>query len=116
MLLSGLRSAEVLALKVSDVDIPRGWVLVTGKGDKERRVPVDAEVAGLIQTYLLAERPDTGTPVLSVAAKGRTRGRPPTAQGLRAVSPYHRACSAVAGGPPPAVPGSSGTRLSMGGL
>ncbi|MGH3847019.1 MAG: site-specific integrase, partial [Pseudonocardiaceae bacterium] len=39
MLLSGLRSAEVLALRVSDVDIPRGWVLVTGKGDKERRVP-----------------------------------------------------------------------------
>ena len=63
MLLSGLRSAEVLALNVSDVDIPRGWVLVTGKGDKERRVPVDAEVAGLIQTYLLLERP------------GRRRGR-----------------------------------------
>jgi integrase len=51
MLLSGLRSAEVLALRVSDVDIPRGWALVTGEGDKERRVPVDAEVAGLIQTY-----------------------------------------------------------------
>jgi integrase len=28
MLLSGLRSAEVLALNVSDVDIPRGWALV----------------------------------------------------------------------------------------
>jgi integrase/recombinase XerC len=51
MLLSGLRSAEVLALRVGDVDIPRGWVLVTGKGDKERRVPVDAEVAGLIQAW-----------------------------------------------------------------
>ena len=39
MLLSGLRSAEVLGLRVADVDIGRGWVRVTGKGDKERRVP-----------------------------------------------------------------------------
>ena len=79
MLLSGLRSAEVLALRVGDVDIPRGWALVTGKGDKERRVPVDAEVAGLIQTYLLAERPDADTAGtvadrLFTVAKGPNRG------------------------------------------
>ena len=78
MLLSGLRSAEVLALNVGDVDIPRGWALVTGKGDKERRVPVDAEVAGLIQTYLLLERPDadadgTATDRLFLVAKGPNR-------------------------------------------
>ena len=59
MLLSGLRSAEVLGLRVADVDIARGWVRVTGKGDKERRVPLDPDVAGLIQSYLLAERPET---------------------------------------------------------
>jgi len=52
MLLSGLRSGEVVGLTVADIDIPRGWVRVTGKGDKERRVLVDAEVAGLIQTCL----------------------------------------------------------------
>ncbi len=34
MLLSGLRSAEVLGLRVADVDIGRGWVRVTGKGDQ----------------------------------------------------------------------------------
>jgi ATP/maltotriose-dependent transcriptional regulator MalT len=49
MLYSGLRSAEVLALGVQDVDVARGWVLVCGKGGRERRVPVDREVAGLIQ-------------------------------------------------------------------
>ena len=59
MLLSGLRSAEVLGLRVADVDIGGGWVRVTGKGDKERRVPLDPDVAGLIQSYLLAERPET---------------------------------------------------------
>ena len=41
MLLSGLRSAEVLGLRIADVDIGGGWVRVTGKGDKERRVPLD---------------------------------------------------------------------------
>lgn len=51
MLFSGLRSGEVLALSVDDVDIALGWVRVLGKGDKERRVPVDREVAGLVQSY-----------------------------------------------------------------
>src|SRR6266496_4252265 len=43
MLLSGLRSAEVLGLGVRDVDIGRGWLRVIGKGDKERRVPRSEE-------------------------------------------------------------------------
>ena len=59
MLLSGLRSAEVLSLRVADVDIARRWVRVFGKGGKERSVPIDTDVAGAIQTYLLAERPET---------------------------------------------------------
>ena len=46
MLFSGLRSAEVLGLQVRDVDIARGWVRVVGKGDKERRVPLDPTSPG----------------------------------------------------------------------
>ena len=90
MLLSGLRSAEVLGLRVADVDIGRGWVRVTGKGDKERRVPLDPDVAGLIQSYLLAERPETASRTLFVVAKGPHRGQPLTAAGLRTVFRYHR--------------------------
>jgi site-specific recombinase XerD len=120
MLLSGLRPAEVLALKVGDVDIPRGWVLVTGKGDKERRVPVDAEVAGLIQAYLLAERPDgdadgAATDRLFVVAKGPNRGRPLTPEGLRAVFRYHRERSGVTAGHPHALRHSFGTALAEAG-
>ena len=77
MLLSGLRSAEVLGLRVADVDIGRGWVRVTGKGDKERRVPLDPDVAGLIQAYLLAERPETASRELFIVAKGPHRGGRP---------------------------------------
>src|SRR5215475_12951690 len=75
MLFSGLRSAEVLGLAVADVDIPRGWIRVMGKGGKERRVPLDPDVAGLIQAYLLAERPETPSRALFVVANGPHRGR-----------------------------------------
>ena len=47
---------------------------VTGKGDKERRVPLDPDVAGLIQSYLLAERPETAIRALFVVARARTAG------------------------------------------
>ena len=74
MLFSGLRSAEVLALTVADVDIARGWARVTGKGGRERRVPVDAQVAGWVQTYLLAERPETDHDRAVRGGQGRATG------------------------------------------
>jgi site-specific recombinase XerC len=100
MLLSGLRSAEVLSLRVADVDIARRWVRVFGKGGKERSVPIDTDVAGAIQTYLLAERPETDADALFVVAKGANRGRPLTPAGLRTVFRYHRERSGVAAGHP----------------
>ncbi len=91
MLFSGLRSAEVRGLAADDVDIALGWVRVMGKGEKERRVPVDREVCALVQSYLLTERPESDSRTLFLVAKGPTRGRPLTAAGLRAVFRYHRA-------------------------
>jgi site-specific recombinase XerD len=116
MLLSGLRSAEVLGLRVADADIGRGWVRVTGKGGKERRVPVDPDVAGLIQSYLLAERPETASPALFIVAKGPHRGQPLTAAGLRRVFRYHREISGVAAGHPHALRHSFGTALAEAGV
>src|SRR5215469_15510035 len=116
MLLSGLRSAEVLGLRVADADIGRGWVRVTGKGDKERRVPLDPDVAGVIQAYLLAGRPETASRALFIVAKGPTRGRPLTAAGLRRVFRYHREISGVAAGHPHALRHSFGTALAEAGV
>ncbi|HYN30184.1 MAG TPA: tyrosine-type recombinase/integrase [Dermatophilaceae bacterium] len=45
MLYCGLRSCEVLALTVVDVDLGGRWLTVQGKGGKERRVPLDGDVA-----------------------------------------------------------------------
>jgi site-specific recombinase XerD len=116
MLLSGLRSAEVLGLRVADVDIGRGWVRVMGKGDKERRVPLDPDVAGLIQSYLLAERPETSSRALFLVAKGPHRGQPLTAAGLRRVFRYHREISGVAAGHPHALRHTFGTALAEAGV
>ena len=116
MLFSGLRSAEVLALTVADVDIARGWARVTGKGGRERRVPVDAQVAGWIQTYLLAERPDTDATALFVVAKGPHRGRPLTPAGLRTIFRYHRDRAGVPAAHPHALRHSFGTALAEAGV
>jgi integrase/recombinase XerD len=116
MLLCGLRAGEVLALDVADVDIGGRWLRVTGKGAKERRVPLDVDVAGLIQTYLLAERPETVSPRLFVVAKGPTRGQPLTPAGLRTIFRYHRARSGVPGGHPHALRHTFGTALAEAGV
>jgi integrase len=86
MLYCGLRSCEVLALSVTDVDIGGRWLLVHGKGGKDRRVPLDDDLAAVIDTYLLTERPDAGAGALFVVAKGPTRGHPLTPAGLRTVN------------------------------
>ena len=116
MLFSGLRSAEVLGLAVPDVDIGAGWVRVVGKGDKERRVPLDPEVAGTIQTYLLAERPESEASALFLVGKGPRRGRPLTAAGLRSLFRYNGARAGVPGAHPHALRHSFGTALAEAGV
>lgn len=116
MLLSGLRSAEVLGLRVADVDIGRRWVRVIGKGDKERSVPIDTDVAGAVQTYLLVERPETDAAELFVVAKGANRGKPLTPAGLRTVFRYHRELVGVPAGHPHALRHSFGTALAEAGV
>jgi integrase/recombinase XerD len=116
MLYCGLRSCEVLGLGVADVDIGGRWLLVTGKGQRERRVPLDRDVASVIQVYLLAERPETGSDRLFIVAKGPTRGQPLTAAGLRTVFRYHRAITGVTGGHPHALRHAFGSALAEAGV
>jgi site-specific recombinase XerD len=116
MLFCGLRTVEVLGLEVSDVDVGRGWLRVVGKGAKERRVPLDPDVAGLIQAYLLAERPDSEATALFLVAKGPHRGRPLSRAGLRTVFRYHRGRAGVPAGHPHALRHTFGTALAEAGV
>ncbi len=116
MLYCGLRSCEVLALAVADVDIGRGWIRVWGKGAKERAVPLDTDVSRVIQGYLLAERPESGSARLFLVSKGPNRGQPLTSAGLRTIFRYHRQLSGVTAGHPHALRHSFGTALAEAGV
>jgi site-specific recombinase XerD len=116
MLYCGLRSAEVLGLDVTEVDIGGRWLTVLGKGQRERRVPLDADVASVIQVYLLAERPESASGRLFLVAKGPHRGQPLTAGGLRAIFRYHRGLTGIIGGHPHALRHTFGTALAEAGV
>jgi integrase/recombinase XerC len=53
----GLRSAEVVGLRLADVDFDQEAVHVLGKGGKERVVPLGEEAAYAVATYLRGARP-----------------------------------------------------------
>lgn len=116
MLYCGLRSAEVLGLDVTDVDIGGRWLQVTGKGQRERRVPLDTDVASVIQVYLLADRPESSSSRLFLVAKGPHRGQPLTAAGLRTIFRYHRGLTGIVGGHPHALRHTFGTALAEAGV
>ncbi|MBC7251486.1 MAG: tyrosine-type recombinase/integrase [Anaerolineae bacterium] len=51
---TGLRASEVAGLRVGDVELNErsGWVMVRGKGRKQRRVPVNAKARRALREYL----------------------------------------------------------------
>ncbi len=95
MLLDGLRSCEVLALELEDVQLAEGQMRVHGKGNKKRLVPLPPEILQVFGNYLRLERPLTNSPALFVSLKGRQRGQPLTAAGLRSLFRHHRVRSQV---------------------
>jgi integrase/recombinase XerC len=54
---SGLRVGEVAGLTLDRVDLDRGRVLVRGKGDKEREVPMSDNTVDALEAYLGEARP-----------------------------------------------------------
>jgi site-specific recombinase XerD len=70
----GLRSAEVVALDLADVDLDREHVHVRGKGGKERLVPLGEEAAWRVGLWLRDGRPAHArgaTDALFVSIRGR---------------------------------------------
>jgi integrase/recombinase XerD len=54
---SGLRVSELCNLDASDVQLQLGYVRVTGKGNKQRLVPVGAPAVTALSAYLTSVRP-----------------------------------------------------------
>ena len=77
---SGLRSAEVVGLDVSDVNLPDATAFIKdGKGGKDRVVPLTAKAVRWITAYL-SRRPPSSSPRLFLDAHGK---RPLRRQRLR---------------------------------
>jgi integrase/recombinase XerD len=81
----GLRASEALTLRISDVNRRAGYVQCSGKGQKERLVPIGGHALAWLERYLAEVRPRlaaargaAASPLLFVGP----RGRPLTRQAL----------------------------------
>jgi site-specific recombinase XerD len=95
MLFDGLRSAEVVALKLEDLRLTEAQLWVLGKGNKKRVLPLPPEILEVLEKYLHLERPLTNSSSLFVSLKGRRRGRAMTLAGLRSLFRHHRQRSQI---------------------
>jgi integrase/recombinase XerD len=84
MLLGALRRCEVLGLQLGDVSVgERGVHITSGKGGRERIVPVSGRFFAALGECLEHERPaDSTTETCFVVLKGPQRGLPLSAAGL----------------------------------
>lgn len=64
---TGMRASECLGLRPEDVNLTAGYVICTGKGRKQRLVPLGDEAAGWLKRYLAEVRPRL--------ARGRDSGK-----------------------------------------
>jgi integrase/recombinase XerD len=54
---TGLRVSELVGLRLRDLDLERGFLIVLGKGSKERAVPLGEEAIAAVRRYLESARP-----------------------------------------------------------
>jgi integrase/recombinase XerC len=52
----GVRISELVAVNLADLDLAERWLLVRGKGKKERQVPFGVKAAAAIESYLAARQ------------------------------------------------------------
>ncbi|MDQ8054595.1 MAG: tyrosine-type recombinase/integrase [Pedobacter sp.] len=72
---TGIRLAELLQLRESDINFYEGTIKVLGKRNKERIIPVHAALIQQFKDYLVLkslQKPDNKTPALIVTNKGAT--------------------------------------------
>ena len=92
-----LRVSEVVGVKLEDLKLELGYVLVRGKGDKERIVPLGRAAQEIVQQYLRGARPvlagEKESPVLFIARGARAITRQRVWQMVNAASAQGRHAS-----------------------
>jgi site-specific recombinase XerD len=87
---SGVRVSELCALRVADVDPAAPWVTVTGKGSKQRRVPLSEPARTAVERWLDGPRAALVAPRLEgvpepAALFVNRRGKPLTPRDVRRI-------------------------------
>lgn len=54
---TGMRKAELCGLRFPDVDFGTGFLKVTGKGNKQRQIPISPNLAKVLKEYLSIRKP-----------------------------------------------------------
>ncbi len=116
MLLCGLRSQEVLNLRVSDIDLDDRRLRVRGKGGKERAVPAPPLLLSVIEKYTRLERPPVPTLQVFVVLQGTKRGQAMTRAGLRKVFRTRRLRPALLNANPHRLRHTFGTDMARSGV
>jgi integrase/recombinase XerD len=69
-----LRAGDIVHLRLGDIDWKEGWILVSGKGRRESRLPLSKEVGKAIAAYVTGPRPLVDTDTLFVRSRAPLRG------------------------------------------
>ena len=72
---SGLRLSEIHSLDLGDVLLDEGWVSVTGKGRKERQVPLSGKSVEALRAYLSERMAADGETALFTGKNGTRLGQ-----------------------------------------
>lgn len=76
---SGIRVSEISDARLEDLKLEMGYILVRGKGDKERMVPLGVPAQGSLQQYLKSSREvlakKKSSPLLFIGAGARRLSR-----------------------------------------
>ena len=72
---SGLRLSEIHSLDLGDVLLDEGWVSVTGKGRKERQVPLSGKSVEALRAYLSERVAADGETALFTGKNGTRLGQ-----------------------------------------
>ena len=69
---SGLRLSELVGLNLADIDLLQGLVLVLGKGNKQRMLPVGSKAVAAVQDWLVVrEQANPVDQALFIGVRGR---------------------------------------------